>query len=218
MLIVSDLEGTLTTGETWRALRRYLDDVRVDPRAKWFYRARIPGYLLTKIGLMDVQAYRQRFVAEAPRLLRGYTPDDIQRAAEWIVEHEIWTQRRADVIEELANFAAQGAQVIVVTGTYQPIADVFAQRIGATALGTILEMKDGVATGNIMGQVNMGAYKVTRLQAHLAGRTPDMAYGDTTSDLEMLQMSAQPVAVYPSLDLFRIAQANAWRVLGAASA
>jgi len=39
------------------------------------------------------------------------------------------------------------------------------------------------------------------------------AYGDTLSDLPMLEMSEQPVAVYPDKKLLRVAVERGWGVM-----
>jgi len=41
------------------------------------------------------------------------------------------------------------------------------------------------------------------------------AYGNTISDLPMLEMSEQPVAVYPDAKLRRVAERRGWRVMPA---
>ena len=39
------------------------------------------------------------------------------------------------------------------------------------------------------------------------------AYGDTLSDLPMMEMSEQPVAVYPDAKLRRVAEERGWRIV-----
>jgi HAD superfamily phosphoserine phosphatase-like hydrolase len=213
MMIASDLEGTLTSGASWRAVGHYLEQHGRQLAYKAFLAVHLLGVPLVKTGLIDEQLYRNRWMHDLARLLKGMTSAELTQAAEWVVEHELWPKRRAALIEELTAFRAQGHQVILSTGAYQPVADAFARRIGAVAIGTPLEMKDKWATGRLAGPTNNGQYKADSLRRYLAEMTLEVAYGDTCADLPMLELSQTPIAVCPEPALRDIANERGWRIV-----
>ncbi|MFN8514926.1 MAG: HAD family hydrolase [Chloroflexia bacterium] len=149
-LVASDLEGTLTTGETWRGVGRYLREERgpwAGMRYRAFFAMNTPGILLARRGLFDEQGMRIRWMRDLSRFFRGFDAAELGRMAEWVVERELWPKRREVVIAELAAHRAAGRRVLLVSGTYQPVLEVFARRIGAEAIGTPLEVREGRATG-----------------------------------------------------------------------
>ncbi len=215
MMIASDLEGTLTSGATWKAVGRYLEQNGRQLAYKAFLTVHLLGVPLVKTRLIDEQFYRNRWMHDLAQLLKGMTSADLIQVAEWVVEHELWPKRRAVLVEELTAFQAQGHQVIVSTGAYQPVADAFAQRIGAVAIGTPLEMKDERATGRLVGQTNNGQYKADSLRRFLGKMPLEVAYGDTCADLPMLELSQTPIAVCPEPALRNIASQRGWRIVTA---
>ena len=96
-LVASDLEGTLTTGETWRGVGRYLREAggwRMALRYRAFFAAHAPAVLLARRGVIDEQALRLRWMRDLAGLLRGYSADDLAHIAEWVVEREFWPARQ----------------------------------------------------------------------------------------------------------------------------
>ncbi len=213
MAVVSDLEGTLTTGATWRGFGKYLQTFRSRPRYWAFLVLRLMGVPLVKLGVFDEQTYRSAWISAMLLQFKGATPADVARMAEWVVEHEMWPRRREDALAEIARHRAAGQRVIVASGTYQPLVEAFARRIGAEALGTPLEFADGRTTGYTDGPIRVRQEKVDQVLAALDGEEIVAAYGDTASDVPLLELAREPVAVYPSPALRQIATARGWRIL-----
>lgn len=80
--VASDLEGTLTAGETWRGVGMYMKRRGRGTAYRVFLLARVPGVLAAKAGLVDGQAVRDGFIAGMARLLRGMTREELGRMAE----------------------------------------------------------------------------------------------------------------------------------------
>ena len=79
------------------------------------------------------------------------------------------------------------------------------------------EVRDGVFTGRPTGLFIYGAGKAQAI-AELAAREgidleASYAYSDSESDLPMLRLVGQPVAINPDQELARIAQTEGWEVL-----
>jgi phosphoserine phosphatase len=213
MVVASDLEGTLTAGETWKGLGRYLRAHGHGRAYNRFFLSRLPGALAAKTGLADVLSFRDRWMHDLMALFAGLTEEDLDRIAEWVVEHELWPMRREPVLEELRRHQAEGCRIVITSATYQPILAVFARRIGAEALGTQLEMNGGRTTGCIIPPINSGKAKAERLRAWSGTDRLLSAYGDTPPDVFMLDLAEAPVVVHPSTALRKTATERGWRVL-----
>ena len=216
MIVAADLEGTLTTGETWKGIGRYLSaSGQSGQRTAYriFFLTHLPGALLVKAHLLPRPWYRERWMGDLARLFKGWDESALRRMAEWVVEHELWAQRRPSVIAELEAHRRAGATLILASATYQPVIEIFAARCGARAIGTRLEVADGLATGGIDGRLNAGVEKAERLRLAIAPERPSIAYGDSASDIPMLELSAAAVAVEPDAALRALAARRGWRVL-----
>lgn len=213
MIVASDVEGTLTTGATWRGIGRYL--LRTEHRLRYsvFFATRFPQYVLVKLGFGDEQRFKDRWTIETLRLLRHWPIHEIERMAEWIVEHELWPKRREAVLHELEQHQQQGRQIVLASGTYQPVLEAFARKFGASALGTALEVADGRFTGRISSAINTGSAKAASLRHITSDSALAAAYGDTLADVPMLELSATPVVVAPDQRLRHVAQTRGWRIL-----
>lgn len=214
-VVASDLEGTLTTGETWRILGEFLKSHgRARPYNAFFY-SRLPGFMLAKAGLINAQRFREAWFEGMTGLLKGMTREQIDALMAQIV-NEVWAARRVEVIAELERHRANGVRIIIASGTYQPAADAFAARIGvgAEAIATGLELDaDGIATGRLTGKVSTGEIKAARVRERLQGGALIAAYGDTEGDIPLLSMANQAVAVHPDARLREQAVKRGWRVI-----
>lgn len=213
MVVASDLEGTLTTGETWKGLARYLTRHGHAWPYRRFFAARTPGYALAKLRLRDYQEFRERWIAQMPRLLAGLSTDDLDDIAAWVVENELWPKRRPTVVAELEAHRQSGRRVVLVSATYQPVLDAFAAKLGVEAVGTPLEVVEGVVTGHTLGGINSGRNKPIRLADSLNLSHLEVAYGDTAADIPFLELSKSAVAVCPDRDLRAHAERYGWRVI-----
>lgn len=212
--VAADLEGTLTTAETWRAVAAHLRRSGRRGAYRRFVLPRLPLVVLARLGLVDRQAFRDSWITDLAQLLRGTSIDEMERLAEEIVERELWPARRQEVVAALFAQRSLGRAIILCSGTYQSVLDAFARRLAAEALGTPLATDDGVLTGRLVALPNTGRRKAERLADALGGRRLVAAYGDSLADAEMLAASEEPVAVHPEPGLRRLAEERGWRVIG----
>jgi HAD superfamily hydrolase (TIGR01490 family) len=111
---------------------------------------------------------------------------------------------------------AAGDFCVVLTAAPQELADSVVQAIGAhRAVGTRLEVADGALTGRVLGAFCHGPGKLVRLAEDVGPvdwrRTS--AYGDSASDVAVLERAARPVAVNPDRRLRALAVESGWSVL-----
>jgi len=211
-IIVTDLEGTLTTGSSWRGFRHYFKRHYSALTYNLFFTRFLPRFPLMKLGLLDRQQTMTAWLQAEIGLLRGLPISEVNAMAEWVVFNEMWPKGRPKILFELEKKRLAGAQIVVVSGAYQPIVEAFARKMDARAIGTGLRYKGGKLEG-IELPVNSYQYKVEKVRAFYPDSRILAAYGDTLSDLPMLEMSDNPVAVYPDAKLLRVAKEKGWRVI-----
>jgi len=223
-LIVSDMDGTLTTADTWRAVLAWIRAHHPSAAARRFVAVRVPRVVVAKLVRADRDAFRARWFTDEAELLRDLPAARLAELGAWVVETHLWPAHRPAVLARVrgeTEAPASGddpADLLLATAAYQPIADAFAARIGAVAgLGTPLAEADGRLTGRLAGPVAAGADKAARVRAWAGDRPVAAAFGDTASDLPLLRLAARPVAVAPDAALRRAATAAGWEILDPAS-
>jgi phosphoserine phosphatase len=219
-IVVSDMDGTLTTAETWRGVHQWILANAPSAAARRFITVRLPIVFLARSGLMNKERFRARWLEDQTKLLRGLPTEQLTAMGEWVVEHLLWPARRVDAVTavQAAHAAARQteptAELVLATGGYQPIAAAFAKKLGATiALGTPFEVIDGVATGKLAAPTQSGEEKARAALACAAGGRILAAFGDTAADIPLLKLAERAVAVAPDRALsVEVARAG-WETL-----
>jgi len=113
--------------------------------------------------------------------------------------------------------AAQGHRVFIVSGTLAHLARAFVRRLvtPAEVIATELEASDGRWTGDISGRHMSGEEKARAIR-RVAARFglslwESYAYGNSVTDLPMLDSVGHRVAVNAPLRLRRIARSEGWQ-------
>ena len=219
-VIVSDMDGTLSTAQTWRGVHAWILANHPSPRARRFIVTQLPLIALARTRLFDQEVFRARWLRNHARLLRGVTASGLAEMGEWVVDSYLWPARRLPAIEalEAAIRAARAVdptvEVILASGAYQPISDAFAARVGAdVALGTPLETRDGIATGALAAEVQAGEQKAAAVIARAGEREILAAFGDTAADIPLLERARRAVAVAPDRGLRRVAVERNWEII-----
>jgi len=211
-IIVTDLDGTLTTGSSWQGFRSYFKKTYNALAYNLFFIRFLPHFPLMKLGLLNRKKTMTTWLQGEISLMRGMPISEVNAMAEWVVFNELWPKGRVEVLRELEKKRLAGVQIVVVSGAYQPIVEAFARKIKAKAIGTQLRYEGGKLEG-INLPVNSYQRKAEKVRATYPNARIVTAYGDTLSDLPMLEMSEQPVAVYPDKKLLRVANERGWRVI-----
>ncbi len=219
MAVASDLEGTLTTGESWRALGAYLSAHGAGLRYRAAFARRLPDGAAARLGLRSTDGFRERWLIDLLGLFRGATREAFREVAAWVVDEELWPRRRQEVLAALRVHQAAGEPLVVSSGAFQPIVEAFAMRMmretspgPVSALGSPIEFVSGMLTGCLAGPLNVGDAKARRLHDALGRERLYAAYGDSAADVPMLLTSDRPVAVYPDRVLRRTASQLGWTV------
>lgn len=212
MIVVSDMMGTLTTGSPFLGLLDWVKHNQSKAQANLHMAAILPTYLLAKGGLIDWQAWGQKLMVESLGYIRNADEAKVRQVAEWIVEHDFWKKRRADVIERLIQHREAGAQVYIASSVVEPFIEPFARRIDAQVLGTPTEIVNGKL--RMVGELKANEKKIEQVLSRLAVERVDVAYGDTILDVPLLEHADHPVAVYPDKKLKVVALERGWEIIG----
>lgn len=212
MVVVTDLEGTVSAGETWRGLTQYL---ALHGQGSAVRRMLLPYAIrrwLKRLGFRENPQDRLRLMADLAVLMRGRSRDEWKAAGDWITEHILWPARFDRVWLELVEARQVGARVIVCSGAFQPVVDAFARRGDFDGLGTPLAWNDSRSTG-LGGPINQAEWKATALRELLGQTAIDRAYGDTAADIPMLRLATSVTIVDHDPALRREAEERGWRIL-----
>ncbi len=144
-LVVSDMDGTLATVDTWRGVHAWIRACYPSRDADRFVRVRMPAIVKARVFGFDKEGFRARWQEDQARLLQGMDATLLDELAASVVEEHLWPSRRQVAVDALhaaidaARAADPDARLVLATGAWQPIADAFARRLGADlALGTPL--------------------------------------------------------------------------------
>lgn len=212
MIVVSDMMGTLTTGSPFLGMLDWVRHNQSKLEANWHMAVVMPSYLLAKRGLIDWQAWGQKLMVDSLGYIKDATPEKISQVSEWLVEHDLWKKRRADVIARLVAHREAGAKVYIASSMVEPFIEPFARRIGAQSIGTPTEIVNGKL--RMTGDLVANEKKIEQVLSRLGVDRVDVAYGDTVLDVPMLEHADHPVAVYPEEKLKKLAQERGWEIFG----
>jgi phosphoserine phosphatase len=212
MIVISDMMGTLTTGSPFLGVVDWVKHNQSKLQANLRMASILPMYFLAKTRLIDWQAWGQRLMIESLGYVRSVDEAKLRQVSEWVVDHDFWRKRREDVIARLVKQREEGAQVYIASSVFEPFILPFANRIGAQAIGTPIEIVNGRL--KMVGELVASEKKIEQVLSRLSVQRVDVAYGDTVMDLPLLEHADHPVAVYPDKKLKAVALERGWEIIG----
>lgn len=215
-LAVFDYDGTVIDGQSGSLFTRYLlreglISAHTASRLIWWgarYKLHLP--------------YRQDEARELIfRDLGEHGPDEARRIMEQFHERVLVPRYRADAMQEVRRRHDEGCVTLLVSATFQGIADVAAQCLGFDAnVATQMEVDEaGAYTGRVLGEVIAGEGKCRAVERwateHIGheGWRIAYAYGDHFSDEPLLERADTCFAVCPGKTLRQVARKRGWTVL-----
>jgi len=118
----------------------------------------------------------------------------------------------------LEQHHAAGRRTFIVSASPVEIVEPLAQALGMTGgIGTRGEVIDGIYTGRLHGPFCYGEGKAESVKETAARLAIDLdesfAYSDSASDIPMLSLVGNAVAVNPDAHLARVARERGWPVV-----
>jgi HAD superfamily hydrolase (TIGR01490 family) len=186
---------------------------------RFFWAYHMPYYLLLKARLISQGAFRRPWAAHLAWYLRGYTWEEANIAWDWVVEEFLSHHWRQDTRRLLDDHRNAGDMVLLVSAGPQPLLERIAQEVGAGhVVATEFEQRNGRYTGRSLEPVCIDENKAVLAKAYLERKRivvdfkSSFAYADAISDLHLLEMVGNPVAVYPDEELKMAAVERGWRI------
>ena len=151
-------------------------------------------------------------------LIEGHKADDLAALTDEVYENFISPKLWPETVRIAKQHIQEGREVWLVTATPQEIAEVIAERLGLTGgLGTLIERKDGILTGKLVGKPLHGKAKRKAIRALAKERNISLkrsyAYSDSVNDLPMLTSVGHAIAINPDKELAKYAKAADWKIL-----
>jgi HAD superfamily hydrolase (TIGR01490 family) len=181
----------------------------------------MPGYFLTKWGLMKPERFQYSLIVGLTRFFKGSSLEEGRSLFNWVVNDYLLTSTRADIVSRLREHQAKGHVVVITSGSFTPCLDMIGKHFGvAHLIGTQVEIQNEQYTGKIIPPLITGIAKAEKIRELLTNLGVEVdwhssyAYGDSFTDRNMLELVGHPVAVYPDKRLHKLAKEKNWEILG----
>ncbi|GAB4244153.1 MAG: HAD family hydrolase [Thermoleophilia bacterium] len=209
-----DLDGTLVAGQTQRLLVGFLRKEGMVSRrfvlgtAVWF-----AGY---RLGLVEAGEQAR---ARGAELLAGLPEEQVADLMSRFREQVLAPRLFAPAVAALCGHRERGDRVIILSAAFEPLVAALARRLGVDEFfATRLERAHGTYTGRVEGKALYGEEKAAAARVALAAAGVDAglcwAYADHETDVGLLRMVGNPVAVRPKPGLKRVAESEGWPIIG----
>jgi HAD superfamily hydrolase (TIGR01490 family) len=215
-MAVFAIDNTLLHGSVMSSFRRALARAKT-PSARQLVLGKLPHTQ----SLRDCESPAgpvDREIATALGCVRGYEAESVRNFA------DVWV---SDVLEGRGNRMLQGAVqdlrasghvILLASACPQEIASAIGAKLGGdAAIGTEMEIRDGVYTGRRAGPVMRGSAKAHRVLALMdqQGIDPEQtwAFSSSVDDTPLLNAVGFPVVVNPGRRLRRVASERGWALM-----
>lgn len=215
---IFDFDGTIYAEETFTLLMKHLKEhPTYQTSYKRFYRAIVPPYIANKLKVYPDRKMKKRSMQLYLEAFEGRTKQEMDLYFEEIkaVMQQDFNKK---VLDRLKLHQQEDIHILLVSGAYTQFLErvtdglVFNQIIGTD----IFYRDEKVYTKNVITHIN-GEQKTLKVHEALNGHQIDwensFAYGDSFSDLPVLELVGNPVAVRPDEKLRSLANERRWEVM-----
>jgi HAD superfamily hydrolase (TIGR01490 family) len=162
----------------------------------------------------DRRAFNEALYA----LYAGMSEDRLLSLADELYEKVIEPAIYPGARDLVSQCRAQGHRIVFVSGSLDFVMRRLSEDLGADdVIANRLELRDGLATGQLLPPVVAGPAKAKIIRDHARAHGLPLddcfAYSDSLSDVPMLSVVGHPAVVHPDAALARLARANQWPVL-----
>lgn len=215
---IFDFDGTLYSKETFQLMMDHLKNHSEHSRRyRQFYRTIMPPYIGHKLKIYPEQKMRERSVQAYLSALETFTQTELERYFGEIADrmHE---DMNPTVVERLKNHVANNDYVMLVSGAFTPLLHAVTKQMPIkTIIGTEILYKNNILDHRTRITHIQGPLKTIKIKEALQGETIDWsnsyAYGDSHSDLPVLELVGNPVAVQPEPRLRTVATERNWEII-----
>jgi len=171
-------------------------------------------YMLYKLRLRDPG----RIVNEMVAWVKGKPEDWIEDLCREACSSILLPSIFPEAVAEIRRHKEKNGKVIILSSALHQICKRVSEFLGMDGfLCSSLEVKEGLLTGKAVGRLCFGDEKLVRMREFCKNNTmnPEESwyYGDSISDLSVLEVVGNPVCVNPDRELKNEARRRGWKVL-----
>lgn len=214
MIIASDLNGTLTTGSPILAVARWVKKHQPEHYPAGFISSIFLSYMKVKLGMMAIDIWADINMRRVLMLIDSPTPELLDKIMLSVARDEFWKKRRQIPIDLLQEYHHNGAEIVIISATYEPAVQKFAGLIGeerTSGIGTPISIIDGTVV--LADKITTRKEKINRLESWMGSGQIDVALGDTFADIPFMELAKKAIAVYPDRKLLTTALERNWQII-----
>jgi phosphoserine phosphatase len=206
-LAVFDCDGTLWSGDCGADFFYWeIDRGLLPPEVAEWALARYRDY---KAGKVDEAV----MCGEMVTINAGIPMQKLEDAAEEFFASVVEPRIFPEMVRLTRELAAAGCELWAVSSTNDWVIREGVKRFGirgGRVLAASVHVEDGLPSDRLL-RVPSGPGKAQAIQ-EVVRRSPDVCFGNSIHDLEMLELARRPFAVNPNPDLEKHAQEKRWTV------
>ncbi|TQR19694.1 HAD family hydrolase [Psychrobacillus vulpis] len=215
---IFDFDGTLYAEETFKLLMTHLKEHPIyNTKFNRFYRSIVPPYIANKLKLYPSSKMKERSMQLYLNAFEGLSKSEMDTYFDELTEM-MQSDFNDEVISRLEKHRQENVHILLVSGAYTQ----FLQRVTEglsfnKIIGTdIPYLHNKVDLQTSIRHIN-GIRKTELILQALEGKQIDWensyAYGDSYSDLPVLELVGNPVAVKPEDKLRLLAKERDWEII-----
>ncbi len=206
-----DLDLTITDRDSFRYFLRvqYLHNLR-----NWHLATQVFFYgMMRKLRLISLQTFKEKALLS----LRQKSENDIKKVGKAFLETHLVDIIRKEALKKIHWHKNRGHLIFMISSCPDIYISPLAEYLRCDGYEcSRLAYRDKKFIGKFDGNDCLGTEKVERLKSIAKNRglalTDSYAYSDHESDLPLLELVGNPIAVTPAGELRRIAVDRGWRI------
>jgi HAD superfamily hydrolase (TIGR01490 family) len=215
---IFDFDGTLYKKETFPVLMKHLKHHPLyHKRYKRFFRTILPPYIGYKLKIYPEHRMRERSMQIYLSSLNNLSTEEVYSYFGELAD-KMQDDYNTKVLEKLNSHLAKGDMVMIVSGAFTPLLKAAANKYNIDKIiGTEVPFAENKFDSKAPIYHIQGARKKEKIQEAFKNSEIDWensyAYADSLSDLPVLEMVGNPVAVQPEPRLLTVAEERKWEII-----
>lgn len=206
-----DLDGTILSSNSGKLLVRSAYQAGLMKKKEIIYGIYLS--LLNKFNLKDPA----RIIEKMAKWVEGLPENSLVEFSNEIFDQDLRPSIRAEIQSEIEFHKNRKARIVILSSAVHSVCLPVAKFLDMDdIISSKLEVNDGVYTGYPSGNFCFGDEKLIRMRNYCEtyGCLPvdSYYYGDSISDLPVLEGVGNPVCVNPDKKLKRVARINSWEI------
>lgn len=215
---IFDFDGTLYAKETFTLLMNHLKEHPIyKSKYNRFYRSIVPPYIATKLKLYPSSKMKERSMQLYLNAFEGLSEQELNSFFGELTE-KMQKDFNEEVVSRLQQHQEENIHILLVSGAYTPFLHRVTEGISFNhIIGTSIVYKENIVDLQTPIKHINGTRKTENILQALKGQQIDwensFAYGDSYSDLPVLELVGNPVAVKPEEKLLGVAKERGWEII-----